>query len=767
MIRKFTTLAFCAMMLTFSNAQTFDVGGMKSSNTKENLPSIKSSVVMPEFDLNAVLTANAANEANKVGPYMFGYEHQVNLDLNNSGQWDYLKNGDRIWRLRVKSDGALSLNFAFTDFYIPEGAHLHVYSADKSYVLGGYTSQNNNVNNQLGTELIKGDEGIIEYYEPKEVQGQGRLLLTMIVHGYRDINGWYTEKNLNSSGACNMDAICPDGDDWRDEIRSVARIVNGGGVCTGTLINNTSLDGTPYFLTANHCGPQNMGAYSFQFKFESPTCGSQTSSNSTNPTGSLNVVSGSSLVSRKADSDFGLLELNAIPANPYYAGWDNSGAIPQSAVGIHHPSGDVKKLAFDDDVLQSATAMGSAAQGTWQIEQWERLTTTEGGSSGSGLWDQNHRLIGQLWGGQAACGNSINDYYGKLSMSWNGNGATSSAQRLRDWLDPQNTGATTLDGYDPNAVSLDFDAALQSAGSIETICSSQFTPQVTIKNSGLTTLTSATITYNLNGGANQVYNWTGSLATNASQVVTLPSMTITGTGSNTFNATVSNPNGQTDGNAANDVIATSFSAVPNSMSMYLNLTVDCYGEEVAWEVRQQGSTTALFSGSNYPGTGTTPVANGTQITEEFCLSNGCYTFEITDTYGDGMAGAQYPGCNIDGDYNLQDYYGNTFFSMAVADYGDGITHNFCISTVGVEESVLESAIGLFPNPTASIFTVTNNGSALIEEITVLNALGAIVLIDNAIATDRHDVNISNLENGVYFVRIVTENGSVTRKVVKK
>ena len=190
MIRKFTTLAFCAMMLTFSNAQTFDVGGMKSSQAYENLPNINSLVVMPEFDLDAVLTANAINEANKVGPYMFGYEHQVNMDLNNSGQWDYLNNGDRIWRLRVKSEDALSLNFAFTDFFIPEGGHLHVYSIDKTSILGGYTSQNNNVNNQLGTELIKGSEGVIEYYEPKEVSGQGRLLLTMIVHGYKDINGW-------------------------------------------------------------------------------------------------------------------------------------------------------------------------------------------------------------------------------------------------------------------------------------------------------------------------------------------------------------------------------------------------------------------------------------------------------------------------------------------------------------------------------------------------------------------------------------------------
>ncbi|MBE5316080.1 MAG: proprotein convertase P-domain-containing protein [Xanthomonadales bacterium] len=71
--------------------------------------------------------------------------------------------------------------------------------------------------------------------------------------------------------------------------------------------------------------------------------------------------------------------------------------------------------------------------------------TTEGGSSGSGLWDQNKRLVGQLHGGSAACGNDLSDYYGRLSVSWNGGG--SAATRLRDWLDPSGSGQTAIGGY--------------------------------------------------------------------------------------------------------------------------------------------------------------------------------------------------------------------------------------------------------------------------------------------------------------------------------
>ena len=147
-----------------------------------------------------------------------------------------------------------------------------------------------------------------------------------------------------------------------------------------------------------------------------------------------------------------MIELNTTPPASYevfYAGWENGGASPQIGVSIHHPSGDVKKLAFDDDPLTSAAGL-SISNSSWRIEAWERNTTTEGGSSGSWLWDENHHLVGQLHGGQANCSNSINDYYGKFSMSWTGNGSSSPSSRLSDWLDPTGSGVASLDGFDPN-----------------------------------------------------------------------------------------------------------------------------------------------------------------------------------------------------------------------------------------------------------------------------------------------------------------------------
>ncbi|MDC0339071.1 T9SS type A sorting domain-containing protein [Flavobacteriales bacterium] len=449
-MKKAATLLLGLTMSFATIAQTFNVGGPVSFNSKLLSDDSKMNKhVMPFFNLEKQLEEDLINRTNKVGPFRFGYEHITNYSLQNAGIWQTTDEGDRVWKIKFSSPGALSMNVIFNDFFIPEGGSVHLYNKETDMVVGAYTEKNNNVNSMLGTDLIKGETVVIEYFEPSEVTGQGRLLIGMVVHGYVDINNWYPVK-IGESGTCNKDVVCWDACDWLDEIRSVARIAIGGGLCTGTLINNTSEDGTPYFLTANHCGPSSMGSAVFKFNYNSTNC----SSSNANASGATNgnSVNGSTFKASNSASDFGLIELNTVPPASYevfYAGWEAGGASPQTAVGIHHPAGDVKKLAFDDDPLTSAAGL-SIANSSWRIEAWERNTTTEGGSSGSGLWDENHHLVGQLHGGQANCSNSINDYYGKFSMSWTGNGSSSSSSRLSDWLDPSGSGVTSLDGYDPN-----------------------------------------------------------------------------------------------------------------------------------------------------------------------------------------------------------------------------------------------------------------------------------------------------------------------------
>lgn len=656
-----------------SYGQVTDLGNPISWNEKvegaKNVPTM----TMPTFDVAPMLVADSINNATKAAPYRFGYEHNVNYNLSNSGAFTVLPNGDRIWRIKLESVGALSINLVFNDFFLSPGSHVKLYSFDKTHYQGAYTSANNNQNAQLGTDIMPGENMIVELYEPQSEIGVSRLMIGMVVHGYKDVNSYVTQK-VNESGGCNLDVICPQGTPWDNNIRSVARILNGGGLCSGTLLNNTANDGTPYFLTANHCGPQNMGAGVFKFNYDSPTCGSQAASNSTDP-GTNDIINGSIFRARNPDTDFGLIELNSVPPAAYgvfYAGWDNSGTTPTNTIGIHHPAGDVKKISFDDDSPTITSYSSNVVPGDgsmWRVITWDQNTTTEGGSSGSCLFDPQGRVIGQLYGGGAACGNTLSDWYGRVSESWQG---PTNAEELQFWLDPSNS-STVLDGYDPNTPTVALDARIQSISApTGTICNDSIYPVVTISNSGSTTLTSATINYDVDGGTNMTFNWTGSLATNANEVINLPGFATTN-GAHTFNASTSNPNGSTDENTANDANSSTFTTLINGQSVDIYLNTDCWGAETSWEI-QDDLGGVLYSGTGY--------GNETTYLENVCLEPGCYNFVIEDTYGDGMYGSQYGSCTTNGAYYIVQFgYLIDSIQAVNSDFGTQEINSFCVKSL--------------------------------------------------------------------------------------
>ena len=478
-MRKITTLLLLIMSMTLT-AQVTNKGepeSFKQDIRKGELAPI----VMPSFDLAALLEEDKReSEGIRTKPYRFGYDFDVNYNTFNSGRWSDVKGG-KIWQIRFKSEGALTMNFMFDVFHLPEGARLYFYNIDKTELLGAYTSSENiEDGHKLGTWIVPGDDVIAEAFIPEKEEGKARLNIEKVIHGYRGFDA--PQLKLNESGACNVDVNCAPGgtiswDTNRNNYRNaVARIIiNGSGLCTGTLMNNVKEDGTPYFLTAHHClgvgntdgvsGTFNGTGWTFGFQWFTNTPDCATNANTVGPNSPTNVISGGTLRANKFGSDVALFELNqAIPAgwNLYYAGWDNTNATPTTQLGIHHPSGDIMKLARNDQsaTSQNVTISGQTAD-TWVIADWD-YGVTEGGSSGSSLMDQNGRVIGQLFGGGAACSgttdNGAPDYYGRFGTSWNT--GTAANTRLRDWLDPDNTSPTTLDGEYYNQLSVsDFEVS--------------------------------------------------------------------------------------------------------------------------------------------------------------------------------------------------------------------------------------------------------------------------------------------------------------------
>ncbi|HQW06660.1 MAG TPA: trypsin-like peptidase domain-containing protein [Flavobacteriales bacterium] len=386
--------------------------------------------VMPPIDQAAIDARDAATRASGAkGPFWYGYNHTTDLSLENSGVWHTMSNGDRVWRLAIECPGAYSINLQFLDYIIPDGAQVFVYNNED--VLGGFEANSNPGHTELGVDLLAGDRVTVEYVEPARVAGQGRLQIGQVTHGYKDVLG--TTRGLGDSGSCNNNVICPIGDPWRDQIRSVAIVLTQGGLCTGQLLNNCNNDGTPYFLTANHC-LDNSTNWVFRFNWNSPSCPN-------NLNAPYQSLSGYTLLENSGGSDVALLELNTTPPvnyNVFYSGWDRSTSPASSATGIHHPSGDVKKISLEEQAVVSST-YGSAQ--TWRVPGWDD-GTTEAGSSGSGLWNQDGSLVGQLYGGDASCEYNFNDHYGKFSVSF---------PLLSEWL---GSCGTQLQGYPASGVGI-------------------------------------------------------------------------------------------------------------------------------------------------------------------------------------------------------------------------------------------------------------------------------------------------------------------------
>ncbi len=206
-------------------------------------------VVLPAVDAQARLAEDAKDQS--PGPLRYAVPIAVMMTPDTDGTWEELPNAGRLWRLRLHVPGATDLNFGFTSYWLPEGATLHILSEVELYYQGPYTAQDNKALGQLWTPAVPGDRAVIELYLPPGDNAAPVVTLTHVGAGYRDL---FKRGPQDKQGFCNNDVVCPEGDPWRDQIRSVGLIsIVGVGTCTGSLIMDAESSFRPFFLTANHC----------------------------------------------------------------------------------------------------------------------------------------------------------------------------------------------------------------------------------------------------------------------------------------------------------------------------------------------------------------------------------------------------------------------------------------------------------------------------------------------------------------------------------
>jgi hypothetical protein len=457
-----------------THAQTSDRPGQLAHNLQP-LATV-ASLQLPALNIARLRATDRQRPAD--APLRFAEPARVQITPGNSGTWERGANATAVWRLHITAPNALSINLGFGRYHMPANSRLFVYTPDYRSVLGPYTAADNASHGQLWTPILPGASVVLELSGPAAEIAQIDLELSAVNQGYTAFG--LPRTNAPDSGSCNVDVICPEGDIWQPEIRSVAvYTVMGMYSCTGALINNTAQDHKPLFLTAYHCVSDQSRAASVvtYWNYQSLICRTGLPSNGDGPASlPSQALSGSSLRSKLPASDFALLELDdAVPGsfNAHWAGWDRRAVEFPAVVTIHHPQGHEKRISLENDPT-TTTSHGQEAipgDGTHlRITDWD-VGTTEGGSSGSPLFSPEHHIVGQLHGGYAYCDNALSDWYGRLSYSWAGGGTATT--RLSDWLDPLDAGVLMLDGLDaPPDFSLDVAPA---AGSLCVGASTSYT----------------------------------------------------------------------------------------------------------------------------------------------------------------------------------------------------------------------------------------------------------------------------------------------------
>ncbi|MHC4893579.1 MAG: trypsin-like serine peptidase [Planctomycetota bacterium] len=413
------------------------------------------------YDYQAVNKEDIEREA-AGQPWRFAIPHDVAIGLEQRGTWETATNGDVVWRLRVAAEAARTINLGFTQFFLPESATLTVEGVHGTSRIRPFTHLDNDGHRQLWTPVVLDDEVVIQLTVAPEELGDVSLLLGRVGQGYRGF-GYKTAGPQLVSGSCNVDVVCPEGDPWALEIPAVVALqYNGFLNCSGSMVNDTQDSLTPYMLTADHCGLSVGAAPTLvtYFNYQNSFCRTPGSAASGGPgDGQFNqFVTGSIHRADYGPSDFTLVELDDDPDpawNISYLGWNRGTGDSANATAIHHPGVEEKRISFENDPTTTTAYLGTASPGDGthvRVEDWD-LGTTEGGSSGSPLFDENKRVIGQLHGGFASCSSQTADWYGRVNVSWLGGGSAGS--RLADWLDPTQTGAVTTDTISLNTLCSD------------------------------------------------------------------------------------------------------------------------------------------------------------------------------------------------------------------------------------------------------------------------------------------------------------------------
>ncbi|PXV64138.1 putative secreted protein (Por secretion system target) [Dysgonomonas alginatilytica] len=487
MINKQILIILVSLISSLSVFSQISEGGTPPSFRYKNSTrsALSVSQVPVNLDISRLTWEDEMVEQRKDAPLRIAKVIPVNINIDSIGSWTTFSDSVKIWQQVIEAEGAQGLILGYKDFYIPEGAKLYVYNEDHSRILGAYTRNTHPQGGKFASEIIAGDKITLEYVASTISNESPRIVVEDVGYVYGDnfntaLRALPTSPpRINSSQSCMINVNCADGANWKDQKRGVVlyQVKLGGNwfVCSGSLVNNTKRDGTPYLLTASHCFNTN-GIVEYEtivvyFNHEFPGCENE----DVFPVTSRTLVGTDLLVQMPLErisggiqthgSDGALLKLkNNIPLEykVFFNGWDRRDVAASSGVVIHHPNGDVKKIVtflpredlktpVTTETYRGGSGYNGATNGFWGVF-YDGRSATQGGSSGSPIFSQNGLIVGTLTGGVNTTDYCLyrnsQEYFGKFGYHFDY--LEDESMQMKKYLDPINEGTLYLRGYDPN-----------------------------------------------------------------------------------------------------------------------------------------------------------------------------------------------------------------------------------------------------------------------------------------------------------------------------
>jgi len=764
-------------------------------------------LALPTPDLSVLAAEDILRDKQGV-LYRIGVALPAHLTTQNAGHWTTNTDGSRTWQMVVSAPGAEALSYLFEKFILHGGSTLRIQNLGGQDVHPLLTSADVEAHQMQNAALCGGSKHVLTLTEPANTT-PSEIYIDRVMYNYRS-TGFEVEEKINESDPCEVNINCsPVGDAWQDEKRGVARIyvVEGAqaGWCSGSLINNTAQDCKPYFLTALHCGVSataaNMNQWKFYFRYEAAAC--------TNPTtvGSLAsyFVTGCLRIADAADgggnsgSDFLLVKLGnannentvinnlkSANLNAYWNGWNASTSPTTGGVSIHHPAGDIKKIStFSGNTV--STQWGSATGSHWRVT-WTANTNghgvTEGGSSGSPLFDNTGNIIGTLTGGGSFCtALSAPDQYGKMAFHWTNNGTTA-IEQLKPWLDPANLNVLVFGGAaDPCTTTTPVAPVANFVASATSI-----TPGTAVSFTDLSTGIPTSWAWTVS----PTTGWSYAGGSNASSQN--PQIVFNTVGQYTLSLTATNAQGS-DVETKNNYIVVAQVTGPCTASA----VCDEYIASVSFNTINNTSTCGTNGYSNFTSTSTS-LAQGT-----------AYTLTITPAIVNNTQASAYTDDEIaawidfnnDFDFNdageqvayvvvatgwtntfnvtipLTSYTGAVRMRVRISYKPDGAitpcgpssygeTEDYSInitSGAGIHDNPLE-LIQMYPNPAQELLHIDLKNLSENSLIEILDINGKVWMQSTGIAGQINTIGIANLASGLYHVRLRVNGQQITQRLIK-